>query len=89
MITGCNHTTDKLCEKCKAENTANVSESELKDGLCENEFVKRYSAKFKEKLKCDDQLATQSAEAAFEYWDGVDTPEEMADEDLSYWAADA
>jgi hypothetical protein len=58
-------------------------------GLCTKpEFMKRYIDRIKP-LALTMQMAIESAEAAFEQWDKVDTPEDCADYEMECWAADA
>jgi len=62
--------------------------SELNGGLDKAAYISRYAIKLQCLLGIDAELATQSAEASFEDWDGVYTPEEAADDEAGYWAAD-
>lgn len=34
---------------------------------------------------CDSEFAQSQAEIAFEHWDGVDSPEDVCDDELTYW----
>jgi len=75
---------DYRCPVCEG-----VSESSLTGLLCKkSEFVKRYIDRLKP-LCLAVKMANDSAEAAFEQWDGVDTPEDCADYEMECWAADA
>lgn len=61
-----------------------------------NEWKERCAARYKEKARLDDDQAKEFAEGCFEDQDGglFDlccehvSPEDCADEDMSYWASD-
>lgn len=53
------------------------------------EWIKRCSARFVERGGCVKEVAIDMAESCFEAaieWDGfLESPESVADEDMSYW----
>ena len=56
--------------------------------LCKkSQFIEQYIEALKP-LGLSVEMATESAEASFEQWDGIDTPEECAEEEMHAWAAD-
>ena len=54
-----------------------------------NEFINRYMEKAIALLGVRPSFALDMAEGAWDGWDGVFTPEEEAEEEAYYWAADA
>ena len=48
-------------------------------------FSARYVPKIIELLDIDMRLARETADTAYFMWDGIDTPEEAAEEEASYW----
>lgn len=49
------------------------------------EFICRCSSKLRELLCLNDQQADELAEDIYSEWDGIDTPEECAEEEASRW----
>jgi hypothetical protein len=53
--------------------------------ISNQEFIARFVLKIKTLLSIEDIVAKQCAEATFEDWDGIDTPEECAESEANYW----
>ena len=51
------------------------------------EFIRRFAKHIIPQLLIDEHMALQAAEASWEDWDGIYTPEEMADEEVYAWAS--
>jgi DNA-directed RNA polymerase sigma subunit (sigma70/sigma32) len=49
-------------------------------------FVTRYTRHIMDNLHLDFDMARDCAQAAFEMWDCIDSPEDLADEEISEWA---
>lgn len=80
---------DKLDYNENVEKPGNEQNSTEATLLCKKpEFIKRYVEGLKP-LGLSVEMATASAEASFEQWDGIDTPEECAEDEMQAWAADA
>lgn len=50
------------------------------------DFCNRFTNQIMRKVSdCDSEFAQSQAEIAFEHWDGVDSPEDVCDDELTYW----
>ena len=54
--------------------------------MTRGEFLRRYAKQISIQLEIDETICCQSADAGWEMWDGIDTPEEMADDEVIEWA---
>lgn len=50
------------------------------------EFCNRFSSQIlRNVIDCDPKFARSQAEIAFDHWDGLDSPEDVCDDELTYW----
>ncbi|WP_444905339.1 hypothetical protein ACJJIU_22210 (plasmid) [Microbulbifer sp. CnH-101-E] len=58
-------------------------------GITQEEFTKRYAERLKKQTGCDGNFAQAAADVAWDEFldsgDFDDTPEDLADEEISYW----